>query len=390
MDRQAAAATIPQLNAARGGTLGIATGLQMQGAQASVDDQLLGDQKTTTAFAKVGGLTISQLDIEIFAEVMSQDLPRIVLDGSTVSRDMTLTSVSAAALRLKLNRGGGLRVSKLQNKACLAAFNAQPATRRLKLLQRDATDVPSNVHDACDLDKVNGTFSYAVSAGVRVLRSTPSIRADSNATAAVGGAFELIYQGDVDEVKAGHGYGWFVGLSGFHLNQGAETLGTSKAQFPAFNNLRASGGFEYRGSAAGAAGDLIPRVGAYAIFSHAAWEDPYTFDLIKSPQVYSSEVEAGVYVGGRFTSNFQGLVAFRVVRPFGTDEPYQWIVSLVPSVTSSPSPPKTTDPPADGTGEASPPAATPPPVTTPPAVTPPAATPTPQPAPETTAKEKSQ
>lgn len=192
MDRQAAAATIPQLNAARGGTLGIATGLQMQGAQASVDDQLLGDQKTTTAFAKVGGLTISQLDIEIFAEVMSQDLPRIVLDGSTVSRDMTLTSVSAAALRLKLNRGGGLRVSKLQNKACLAAFNAQPATRRLKLLQRDATDVPSNVHDACDLDKVNGTFSYAVSAGVRVLRSTPSIRADSNATAAVGGAFELI------------------------------------------------------------------------------------------------------------------------------------------------------------------------------------------------------
>jgi hypothetical protein len=329
-------ATLPQFTAARGGSLGIPSAGAVSGLTANVDAQLFADSTTANAFAQLGGLSISpRVTVDIFAQSVDQDLPRFLLTDNMVKVDMYKATLASAGMRARIHFADVLLVSSLQTPECLDALRAVlPAHDNdviktiayLKNLpsQPKPSEAESKAKKNCKLNEIKGLLGATLTIGAHALRRTSS---EPNGVPSNGGAAEVIGQYEWEH------YAGYVGLSGVVLTHADDKAGGSTAQFPTFSTARLSGGFEYRGIDDGRGG-VVPRVGVYGIASHAWWHDPYTFGTIES-KIQSTELEAGVYVGGKFTDQLSGILAARALRSLGPKQDTVFILSFIPSASSS-------------------------------------------------------
>ena len=324
------AATLPQLTAARGGSLGIPSPGTPAGLTANVDAQLFADSATANAFAQLGGLPIGRrVTVDIFAESVSQDLPRFLLSDNMVKTDMFNTTLSSAGARIRIHLHDVLLVSRLQSPECQRAWAEFPKHSRsvseLIADVRGSNDPKAEaVQRDCRLDDIKAVLGWTLTLGAHVLRRTSS---EPGGAASNGGAAEVIGQ------REGQHYAGYLGVSGVVLTHADDRAGSSIAQFPTFSIARLTAGAEYRGDD-DQRGGLVPRAGIYGVASHAWWHDPYTFGTIE-PRVQSTELEAGVYLGGKFSDKFSGLLALRVLRAFGPKQDSAFILSFIPSAGST-------------------------------------------------------
>lgn len=337
--------SLPQLTAARGGSLGLASSSE-EVLQSSVDAQLVGGQPNAELFAKVGGLDFAfanQFRIDVFGETITQDIPRFLLDNGTVRREMFDASLFSAGLRLQFNVANKLIVSEVQP-GCNAAL--EDKTTRKALLKGtvdelrnhiESTDQDDKMHsllnklNGCDPERFLGQATHRLTLGVRVLRRSPA-SSESGTSGSSGYAGELMYQ--YERERRGHGWGFFLGFSMVGYNSGKEPEALAMAEYPELAEVRGSAGVEIRGASFMHATTMPPRAGLYAVVSRAWWDDPYTFGSIDG-NVRSYETEVGLYVGGKFKKNLVGMLALRFVHPLGTDRDRQFIISIIPSVTSA-------------------------------------------------------
>ncbi|HEX2686246.1 MAG TPA: hypothetical protein VHN14_06490 [Kofleriaceae bacterium] len=316
-------AALPQFTAARGGSLGIPSAGAVSGLQANIDAQLFGDKTNADTFAQLGGLRLDEhVIVDVFAELLDQDLPRFLRETGTVHPEMFTSKLSAASVRIRIHRNGVLLVADFQTPQCMSelalARKNNPDSTLRKRLDSLRTDT------GCKIGQINGETSSTFTLGARVLRRS-SVEPDG--TSSNGAAGELMFQHD------GQSVAYYFGLSGIRLTGANDRAGASMVEFPMFSTLRGSAGVEYRGNLL--AGELVPRVGAYAVAGHAWWHDPYTFDTI-NPKIQSSEFELGIYAGGTFNDKFSGIVALRLLRPFGTKQDTAFILSLMPAASALP------------------------------------------------------
>jgi hypothetical protein len=321
-------ATLPQLTAARGGSLGIPSAGAVSGLQANVDAQLFGEKANADAFAQLGGLRIDRfVNVDVFAELLDQDLPRFLHDRGTVHAEMFTPKLSAAGMRIRIHREGVLLVSDLQSSECLTSITNAKRTRNetaISLL-RSPQLLDGDIKSACKLDRITGETSTTFTLGVHVLRRSS---VEAGGVSSNGAAAELMVQHEGARVAV------FAGVSGIWLTGAAnDKAGASIVEFPTIRTLRMTAGIEYRGQQSLAAG-IVPRVGAYAVAGHAWWHDAYTFGTLES-KIQSTEAEVGIFAGGKFSDKFSGILALRVLRPFGTKQDTMFILSLMPSASSS-------------------------------------------------------
>ncbi|TMQ19285.1 MAG: hypothetical protein E6J90_18415 [Deltaproteobacteria bacterium] len=306
-------ASLQQLSAARGGTLGIPSLTPIDGFQANLDAQLLGQD--ANLYTQLGGLDISErVKADAFAELMEQDLPRFLREP--VDTELSATKLSTVGLRMRVLVSPKLWVSELQDRACL---------KKVRELEHstmaDATKV--EVDTNC-LRQVQGQSFHTVSVGARVMRR--SALQDSG-KASAGGAFELMYSYD-SQTKA-HSHSAFGSLSGMRIEGATDMLGTTAVEYPQFSNLRVSAGYEFRGSHVVDGEDALPRVGVYGVASYAWWHGPDPAGTAM-PGSQRREIEVGVYLGGKFQKTFQGMLVARLLKPLGS-EGTTFILSLIPA-----------------------------------------------------------
>jgi hypothetical protein len=201
--------------------------------------------------------------------------------------------------------------------------------RRTKEVQRLNDEVSNLIY--CRPEEWLGERTMAINIGARVLRRSPASKG-SEGGGSLGYAIELMGQ-YILEMK-GYGLTVSAGLSAIGFGAATDKEALSVTEYPRFNQARVSVSFEFRGPSFTLDKGTIPRAGIYAVGGHAWWHDKYTFGTIE-PRVQSSELEVGIYAGGRFQKNFHGLIALRVVQPYGTDRSNVYILSLMPSVTGS-------------------------------------------------------
>jgi hypothetical protein len=310
-----------QLKVAQGGTLGMPRQGITNGVQANVDAHFGGDSVSPDVLASYGGLELSDnLNADVFAEIVDQDVPRLVLGGTTIDHKPTTQKLSTGGVRIQWTFGISNWCAKGADVENVSTKDSHSAI--IKALKGRGTKQGN-------CDKLIGLTTHSVSAGLRIIRRS-GLSADS--PSATGGSFEVLYQYDKNTTK--HGLGLFVGVSGMAMNPTSETLGSTTTQFPKFSLLRPTAGVEFRGAPTDLAEGGSPRIGAYGVLSRGTWSDPYTMGGTRSDQVYSSEIEGGVYLGGKFTSGFSGMIAFRVLRAFGRNNDLQYIVSIIPSAVS--------------------------------------------------------
>jgi hypothetical protein len=317
-------ASIPQLTAARGGSIGIPSADAVSGLQANVDAQLFGDKTNAETFAQLGGLKIDRnVTVDVFAELLDQDIPRFLPSSGMVQRNMFTTKLSAAGMRVRYRTDGVLLVSDIQTPECMKQYMALKASGLDP--SKDVADTARKLND-CNIAAFVGQRSMTFSLGAHALRRSSF---EAEGVASNGAAVEATVQ------KDGTAWTWFGGISAIRLTGAIDKAGSSTVEFPTFSVFRVSAGIEYRGSHSFFDTGLIPRVGAYGVAGHAWWHDPYTFDTV-NPRVQSTEFEFGIYTGGKFSDKFSGIVALRMLRPFGTAQDTVFILSLMPSVSSSP------------------------------------------------------
>ncbi len=181
--------------------------------------------------------------------------------------------------------------------------------------------------EECRPDEWLGERYYAVNFGVRVLRRVPAAEIDDPEEHA-GYAIELI--GQYIRERRGYGMSFSAGLSAMGLRSSSEKNDSLTDDYPRFNQARLSLNLELRAPSFGSKEDITPRAGIYAVGGHAWWHDPYPSGKI-NPRAQGSELEIGLYAGGKFAKSFYGMVAFRVVRSYRKDEGNQYILSLIPS-----------------------------------------------------------
>jgi len=329
------AATLPQLTAALGGSLGIPSPGAASGLTANVDAQIFADSATANAFAQLGGLPISRrVTVDIFAESVSQDLPRFLRSGTMVKPDMYSTTLASAGARIRIHVHDVLLVAHLQSPECQRAWAQLPAhndsvPEQIAKVRRSPEKKARDVKRFCHLDDIKAEVGTTVTLGAHVLRRTSS---EPGGTASNGGAAEVIGQYE------GQNRVGYLGLSGLVLSHADDRAGSSIAEFPTFSIARVTAGAEYRGDDDGQGG-LVPRAGIYGVASHAWWHDPYTFGTLE-PRIQSTELEAGLYIGGKFSEKFSGLLALRVLRGFGPHQGSAFILSFIPSAgATTPTPP---------------------------------------------------
>jgi hypothetical protein len=320
--RDAAFAALQVLPAARGGTLGIPSSVPLDGFQAGLDTQLIGEK--ADLFAQLGGLHISEhVRADVFVDVLQQDLPRFQHTSSLV-RQWPATALSTAGLRGRYLPGGILRVSKPQTERCLAAVKSLLATDEKAKLNGYADEVL----DHCDKSELVGRSWWEFSAGVRALRRSPL---EDGGTASTGGAMELMASHNSDTTD--HSQAWLFGVSAMRLTEASDMQAGQTVEYPKFSSLRFSLGYEFRGSYAASDHEVLPRIGAYAVATHAWWHDPYGGGTA-NPRIQSTEWEIGVYAAGRFQKRVQATVALRLLQPLG-QQGTAFILSFIPSANAS-------------------------------------------------------
>lgn len=123
-----------------------------------------GDKTNAEAFAQLGGLRISKyVSVDVFAELLDQDLPRFLRDGGMVQREMFTSKLSAAGMRVRGRTKGVLLVSDLQTSPCLEAL------AKLKKTLKEALNDHERLPD-CNLDEFLGETFWTFSFGAHALR----------------------------------------------------------------------------------------------------------------------------------------------------------------------------------------------------------------------------
>lgn len=314
--------TLQQPAAARGGTLGIPSVTPVDGLQANIDTQLLGEN--ANLYAQLGGVDISQqIKADAFAELMEQDVPRYLADVTAVQ--LSAEKLSTAGFRVRWMAQSNLKVLKLQSANCLEAIRKLESLPK-SLPETDRNTTVKHVGRDCALDELRARSFHTVSAGVRVMRRSPL---QDGGKASIGGAFEAMYSYDGRNRTYSHGA--FAGLSGMYLERVEDMLGVDVAGYPRFRVLRVSAGYELRGLDVPESFDIAPRVGVYAVASYGWWSGPPAAVPAMSDW-RRSEIEAGAYLGGRFQKSFQGMLAARIVKAFDSNDT-TFILSLIPAVT---------------------------------------------------------
>jgi hypothetical protein len=376
IEYSASAKTLPQLIAARGGSLGIPSTTE-EGFQSSVDAKLEDGIPTVELLTKFGGLSLGKAKIDFFGETFKQDLPRFLRSESSLKKDLFDSSIISTGLRLNVNLKRILYVSNTQSDDCMAALKIDNAAKELlsgtspknivkglpaakksfeeakanELALNPATADATDIADAqnrtdqklrkvlaleaailgladCHTDQWIGERFYAFNIGARVIRRSST--AGKDGSAAIGYAIELIGR----YVKETESLGWtiFIGASAMGFNDSQDVEALSTVEYPSFNQLRLTTGAEFRSGTFRNPKSDASRFGIYAVGGHAWWTDPYDFGTIER-HIQSSEYEFGVYAGGQLQKNFHGLVALRFVKPYGTDRENLFIISLIPSLS---------------------------------------------------------
>lgn len=188
------------------------------------------------------------------------------------------------------------------------------------------------VQAACHLDNIRGFSGWTFTLGAHALRRA-SISKEGNAS--VGGALEAIAQKDKLNWTA------FIGASFEYLNHALDKDSGAQFDFVSFHAMRLSAGYEFRASHSSDGNDLLPRVGLYGVASMGWWQNPYNSQSTVGAAtagkhgITSTELEGGVYASGKFTNNFTGMIALRVLKPFGDfNQGTTFLISLIPAVSA--------------------------------------------------------
>jgi len=220
-----------QLKVAQGGTLGMPRQGITNGVQANVDAHFGGDSVSPDVLASYGGLELSDnLNADVFAEIVDQDVPRLVLGGTTIDHKPTTQKLSTGGVRIQWTFGISNWCAKGADVENVSTKDSHSAI--IKALKGRGTKQGN-------CDKLIGLTTHSVSAGLRIIRRS-GLSADS--PSATGGSFEVLYQYDKNTTK--HGLGLFVGVSGMAMNPTSETLGSTTTQFPKFSLLRPTAGVD--------------------------------------------------------------------------------------------------------------------------------------------------
>jgi hypothetical protein len=321
--RDLEAATAQQIAAARGGTLGIASPAPVEGFQANIDAQLLG--QNANLYSQLGVLEITpSVTGDAFAELMEQDLPRYVHHADIV-KEIPGTKISTAGLRLRIGRRPLLKVRELQSSGCLDAVGDLQRLRGQEGKQLAA----ERVGRSCDVKSLLGRSGASVTFGARAMRRSPL---SEKGSASLGGALEAMFAYDWDSENSGISI--YGGVSGMHFRRADDVVLGTAVEYVSFSTLRLSVGAELRSASVSENGDPLNRGGLYAVATRAWWRDPYTFGTGPAG-IHAAELEAGVYIGGRFKKSLHALLAVRVLDPLGPDGPTV-ILSFIPGGGSSP------------------------------------------------------
>jgi hypothetical protein len=180
--------------------------------------------------------------------------------------------------------------------------------------------------------------------GSRFLRRTAS-ESDGEDSQGISGEAALQY------IAQGWPLGTSFFLSGSILQFGTanDKAGSVPAIFPSFRDLRAAGGVEVRSASRVAGAMAIPRIGLLGSASQARWTNDFAFGKANA-KVRGYQYEVALYMSGHFLGGFSGLVSFGVLKPYGSQEKLQYIVSLAPSIGAPLSTSKTDGGTGDTTG----------------------------------------
>lgn len=186
-------------------------------------------------------------------------------------------------------------------------------------------------------DIVNRSSGWALSLGGRFLTRSSGEEGGTDSKGIAGEA-SLQYSLWTDE-SASIGnlldFSIFASFSGFHLGRAEDMLGTSTVIFPDYNTWRVTVGAELFSNVKVNDSPLLPRVGAYATFSRNYWGNEFGATEGEIENVRGNEYQAAIYMSGHFLGGFSGMVSFGMLKPYGRDEPMQYIISLTPSVGAS-------------------------------------------------------
>jgi hypothetical protein len=355
-----------QLQAAQGGTLGIASQGLASGMEADADIHFLGagGPATPDLMANFGGLQPSDnVRVDVFAEIADQNVPRLVLTGTNVDHSRVSQRLSSVGLRVQLHFWNSFFYSvddlpKDKKKACENAAYQVSGFSQLRAwfldpgsVKKDNPRASKYLGDAGNLlcdegsqTSITAVTTHSISVGGRIVDRT-GVTQQGSTVIVDGGAAEILYQ--YDEWGIRHGWSAFVGLSGILISKTTEKPSDPANQFPTteyprFSTVRLSAGYEYRGGVTTNKNSIVeyaPRLGLYAVGSKGFWTDRYS--MSPSPpfdtSIASNQFEAGAYLAGKISNGFHGMVALRAVKPLGND--WQFILSVIPGAASDP--PKT-------------------------------------------------
>lgn len=420
--RKAAAQAIasqPQVPTLRGGTLGIPAPVLAEGIQAMVASDVGNDTDAAhdfDFFAKLGGIGIRGIELDIVAERYRQDIPRVELGAPGALPRMTLTDFASVGFRMRrrfmrpwtmmavpatsraVAAREGARESDVETAQQATAlfdgrsgltlstgvrfFNRSGAVDSVASFsgiagelsvqygwQREDGLIPGCVEDRVRKDERKTEHEALVVAQLDLERKQAELRAamerldpwdDEDDDAAEVAAMKLVDEmrvlerevqekrrayeapmaekaSEADKAKAAsckdgrrYGYTLFGSLSGTHLNGSMHADDDMTISFPTFTEARVAIGAELQTTKVVSGSAVLPRIGVYAVASRGRWTNNYTGGAAK--EVDSHQLEAALYASGQFLGGFNGLVSFGVLRPYGHDTQWAYVINVVPAI----------------------------------------------------------
>jgi hypothetical protein len=329
-----ALASQPLVPALRDGTLGIPS-VGAGGVSALINNQIAANSGSYRAdfFAQVGRLELSDSwDFDILGETFSTPIPTVAITPPSARPPLVglkLETFEAIGFRLSASTRPKKSITK-DARDCLN-WRRQPglalSAAQINSCQAAGVDMNATPTDADDL-------AALAEAHERAIRGW---------TFTIGG--RLLYAGDgtnpvglAGEVAGQHvGRHFSAFLSGavLGLRKTQDVTGPTIVEAERVTEAKLAAGASWRFSrpAGSAETDILPKLGVYVAASRNWWTNPYA-TAGSDADIHGYQLEGSLYTAGHFSGGFSGLFAFSVLRPYGHESDYQYVISVAPSLGS--------------------------------------------------------
>jgi hypothetical protein len=333
---QTTSATATPMSGFRGGTLGF-PGTGATGIVAALKLPILtGETTKLETIAQIGQLDLGNgFAVDVIGEHVTLDVPSTTFSpgqGQPLPK-LATTDLTSAGLRLRW--GSRTPTNELYRalSRCLGEMAASPqgvADAAEAAACKNDFDVPAFRNRApsdAEVAEAKSEFEDRVNQGPSISVGLRGLyRSEQIGGNAPGIAGEVTPQLGFSTCQL------FVSESVLWISDSKTDENNVVSKTSTVTESRSTAGFVYRVKRKDLA--VAPRFGLYGTYTRNFWKNEFAVSGT-DPNIRGNDLEGGLFVSGRFSGGFNGMVQIGVHRPFGAESKPEFFFNIIPSIGSS-------------------------------------------------------